>query len=113
MLPGSKCGSSISSLETTFERILRSISLARGTFTIAMTAQLKIAERFIGTELPKLVKTRTGGAAGQIVMAKTLELTIADAWMVVTCVSLSFQSKVLCCRLRSLFHWRRESCWRR
>jgi hypothetical protein len=53
----------------------------------AKTAQLEIAERFIGTELPKLVKTRAGAAAGRIVMAKTLEPAIADAWMVVDCLS--------------------------
>ena len=49
----------------------------------AKTAQLEIAERFIGTEMPKLVKTRAGAVAGRVVMAKTLEPAIADAWMVV------------------------------
>jgi hypothetical protein len=47
----------------------------------AKIAQLEIAERFIGTELPKLVKTRAGAVAGRVVMAKTLEPAIADAWM--------------------------------
>ena len=53
----------------------------------AKTAQLEIAERYIGIELPKLVKTRAGAVAGRIVMAKTLEPAIADAWMVVDCLS--------------------------
>jgi 3-hydroxybutyryl-CoA dehydrogenase len=52
----------------------------------AKTAQLEIAERYIGTELPKLVKTRAGAVAGRVVMAKTLEPAIADAWMVVEAV---------------------------
>ena len=59
----------------------------------AKTAQLEIAERFIGTELPKLVKTRAGAAAGRIVMAKTLEPAIADAWMVVDCLSVHSKAK--------------------
>jgi hypothetical protein len=53
----------------------------------AKTAQLEITERFVGTELPKLVKTLTGEVAGRVVMAKTLEPAIADAWMVVDCLS--------------------------
>jgi hypothetical protein len=53
----------------------------------AKTAQLEIAERLIGTELPKLVKTRAGGVAGRVVMAKALEPAITDARMVVDCVS--------------------------
>ena len=53
----------------------------------AKTAKLEIAERFIGTDLPKLVKTRAGAAAGRIVMAMTLEPAIPDAWMVVDCLS--------------------------
>jgi hypothetical protein len=42
----------------------------------AKTAQPEIAERFIGTVLPKLVKTLTGALAGQVGMAKTLELGV-------------------------------------
>jgi 3-hydroxybutyryl-CoA dehydrogenase len=52
----------------------------------AKTAQLEIAEQFISTELPKLVKTRAGAVAGRVFMAKTLEPAIADAWMVVEAV---------------------------
>ena len=52
----------------------------------AKTAQLEIAERFIGTELPKLGKTRAGVVTGRVVMAKTLEPAIAEAWMVVEAV---------------------------
>ena len=66
-----------------------------GTLTKKKTMQLEIAERFIGTELPKLVKTRAGGAAGRIVMVKTLEPAIADAWMVVD--GLSGRSKAKYC----------------
>jgi hypothetical protein len=58
-----------------------------GHFYDAKTAQLKIQERLIGTELPKLVKTPAGATAGRIVIAKTLEPAIADAWMVVDCLS--------------------------
>jgi 3-hydroxybutyryl-CoA dehydrogenase len=52
----------------------------------AKSAQLEIAKRYIGTELPKLVKTRAGAVAGRVVMAKTLEQAIADAWLVVEAV---------------------------
>jgi hypothetical protein len=66
----------------------------------AKTVQLEIAERFIGTELPKLVKTRAGAAAGRIVMAKTLEPTIADAWMIVDCLSGRSKAKYLSQKLK-------------
>jgi hypothetical protein len=61
----------------------------------AETAQLEIAERFIGTELPKLVKTSVGAVAGRVVMVKTLEPAIADAWMVMD--GLSGRSKAKYC----------------
>jgi hypothetical protein len=61
----------------------------------AKTAQLEVAERFIGTELPKLVTTLTGAVAGGVVMAKTLEPAIPDALMIVDC--LSWRSKTKYC----------------
>src|SRR5246500_5891164 len=52
----------------------------------AKATQLDVAERFIDSELPKLVKSRAGGVAGRIVFAKTLEPAIADTWMAVEAV---------------------------
>src|ERR1700735_2076747 len=52
----------------------------------AKATQLDVAERFIDSELPKLVKSRAGGVAGRVVFAKTLEPAIADTWMVVEAV---------------------------
>ena len=52
----------------------------------AKATQLEIAERFIDTELPKLVKSRAGAVAGRVVFAKTIEPAIADTWMVVEVV---------------------------
>jgi 3-hydroxybutyryl-CoA dehydrogenase len=49
-------------------------------------AQLEIAERYILSELPNLVKSRAGAVAGQVIYAKTLEPAIADTWMVVEAV---------------------------
>src|SRR5215813_11202664 len=49
-------------------------------------AQLEIAERYIESEMLRLVKTRAGAAAGRVVYAKALEPAIADAWMVVEAV---------------------------
>ena len=37
----------------------------------AKTAQLKIAQRFIGTELPMLVKTRAGALARRVAMVQS------------------------------------------
>jgi len=37
----------------------------------AKTAQLKIAERLIGTELPKRVKTHAGAVAGRVAMVRS------------------------------------------
>jgi 3-hydroxybutyryl-CoA dehydrogenase len=48
----------------------------------AKATQLEIAERFIDLELPKLVKSRAGTVVGRVVFAKTIELAIADTWMV-------------------------------
>ncbi|HTF66729.1 MAG TPA: hypothetical protein VK638_29000 [Edaphobacter sp.] len=59
----------------------------------AKTAQLEVAERFIGAELPKLVKTLTGAVAGRVVMAKTLEPAIPDALMIVDCLSWRSRTK--------------------
>src|SRR5246127_2813805 len=52
----------------------------------AKAAQLEIAERFIDSELPKLVKSRADAVAGRVVFAKTIEPAIADTWMVVEVV---------------------------
>src|SRR5215468_7564851 len=49
-------------------------------------AQLDIAQRFIESELLKLVKTRPGAIAGRVVYSKTLEPAIADTWMIVEAV---------------------------
>jgi hypothetical protein len=51
---------SIMSLETIFKRVLRSALISAGHLCDAKAVQLKIAERFIGTELLKLVKTCAG-----------------------------------------------------
>jgi hypothetical protein len=37
----------------------------------AESTQLEIAERFFGTELPKLMKTSAGAVAGRVVIVKT------------------------------------------
>ena len=52
----------------------------------ARPTQLEIAERFIDSELPKLVKSRAGAVAGRVVFAKTIEPAIAGTWMVVEVV---------------------------
>lgn len=52
----------------------------------AKPAQLDIAERYIDSELPKLVKARAGAVAGRVVFAKTLEPAIAETWMIVEAV---------------------------
>ena len=52
----------------------------------AKATQLEGAERFIDSELPKLVKSRAGAIAGRVVFSKDLEPTIADTWMVVEVV---------------------------
>jgi 3-hydroxybutyryl-CoA dehydrogenase len=52
----------------------------------AKAAQLEIAERYIDTELPKLVKERAGAVAGRVVFAKSLEFAIAETWMVVEAI---------------------------
>src|SRR5262244_55705 len=52
----------------------------------AKPAQLEIAERYINSELPKLVRARPGAVAGRVVYAKELEPAIAEAWMVVEAI---------------------------
>jgi 3-hydroxybutyryl-CoA dehydrogenase len=52
----------------------------------AKATQLEIAERFIDSELPKLVKSRPGAVAGRVVFAKAIEPAIADTWMAVEVV---------------------------
>lgn len=52
----------------------------------AKPAQLDIAEQFIDSELPRLVKARAGAVAGRVVYAKALEPAVADTWMVVEAV---------------------------
>jgi len=52
----------------------------------AKATQLEGAERFIDSELPKLVKSRAGAIAGRVVFSKDLEPAIADTWMVVEVV---------------------------
>jgi len=52
----------------------------------AKAAQLEIAERFIDSELPKLVKSRPGAVAGRVVFTKTMEPAMAGTWMVVEVV---------------------------
>src|SRR5262249_20399003 len=49
-------------------------------------AQLEIAERFIDSELPRVVAARAGAVAGPVVFSKALEPAIAEAWMVVEAV---------------------------
>lgn len=48
--------------------------------------QLQIANRFIDSELPKLVNMRPGAVAGRVVYKETLEPAIANVWMVVEAV---------------------------
>jgi 3-hydroxybutyryl-CoA dehydrogenase len=49
----------------------------------AKPAQLEVAEQFINSALPKLVKERTGAVAGRVIYASSLESAIADTWLVV------------------------------